>query len=113
MPEISVEPPILLKLAEGEGPVNICANHIITEDDDLDMDDDDDEEMEVSVKLCILKFIKEKHNQNFLITTEIPSSPHVSSQNHCLFIWTITFILDISFSGRWKPILSQLASNFH
>jgi len=46
LPEISVEPPILLKLAEGEGPVNICANHIITEDDDLDMDDDDDEEME-------------------------------------------------------------------
>jgi len=46
LPEISVEPPILLKLAEGEGPVNICANHIVTEEDDMDMDDEDDEEME-------------------------------------------------------------------
>ena len=42
-----MEPPILLKLAEGEGPVNICANHIVTEEDDMDMDDEDDEEMEV------------------------------------------------------------------
>lgn len=48
LPSISVEPPILLKLVEGTGPVNICANHIVSEewDDEDDMDDsDDDEEM--------------------------------------------------------------------
>jgi len=36
-------------LSEGSGPVNICANHIVTEewDDDEDdmMDEDEDEEM--------------------------------------------------------------------
>lgn len=49
LPSISVEPPILLKLTEGTGPVNICANHIVTEDwdeeDDEMMSEDDDEEM--------------------------------------------------------------------
>jgi len=51
LPEITVEPPILLKLAEGEGPVNICANHIVTEEEDFDEEDDEldedaDEEMQ-------------------------------------------------------------------
>lgn len=43
LPSISVEPPILLKLTEGEGPVNICANHCVSEEWD---DEDDDEDME-------------------------------------------------------------------
>jgi len=46
LPEISVEPPILLKLTEGEGPVNICANHIVTEDSEWDEEESADEEME-------------------------------------------------------------------
>ena len=44
-----MEPPILLKLTEGEGPINICANHVVTEewdeDDDDMMDEEDDEEV--------------------------------------------------------------------
>ena len=34
-----------MTLVEGEGPVNICANHILEEDADID-DEDEDEEME-------------------------------------------------------------------
>jgi len=46
LPEISVEPPILLKLTEGEGPVNICANHIVTEESEFEDEESEDEEME-------------------------------------------------------------------
>lgn len=45
LPSISVEPPILLKLTEGEGPVNICANHCVSEEwdeEDESMDDEDE-----------------------------------------------------------------------
>ena len=42
LPELSIEPPLLLSLAEGKGPVNICANHLLEEDPE--MDDEDDEE---------------------------------------------------------------------
>jgi len=45
LPDLSIEPPLLLTLVEGEGPVNICANHILEEDADID-DEDEDEEME-------------------------------------------------------------------
>jgi len=51
LPEIAVEPPILLKLAEGEGPVNICANHIITEEEDFDEDDEDEMDEEADEEM--------------------------------------------------------------
>lgn len=41
LPELSIEPPLLLTLTEGKGPVNICANHILEEDPD---EEDEDEE---------------------------------------------------------------------
>jgi len=47
LPSISVEPPILLKLTEGEGPINICANHVVSEewdDEDEDMMDEEDDD---------------------------------------------------------------------
>jgi len=52
LPDISVEPPLLLKLTEGSGPVNIAANHFVSEeaedeDDESDMDED---EMEAEVE---------------------------------------------------------------
>merc|ERR1712106_328751 len=40
--DLAVEPPLLLSLAEGSGPVNICANHLLEEDPE--MDDEEDEE---------------------------------------------------------------------
>jgi len=49
LPDLSIEPPLLLTLTEGKGPVNICANHVLEEDGDDDEDDDEeieeDEEM--------------------------------------------------------------------
>ena len=61
LPDLSIEPPLLLTLTEGKGPVNICANHVLEEDGDDDEDDDEeieeDEEMaevEAEVSLQIL-----------------------------------------------------------
>lgn len=52
LPDISVEPPLLLKLTEGAGPVNVAANHLISEenDDEDDESDMDEEEMEAEVE---------------------------------------------------------------
>lgn len=43
-----MEPPLLLKLTEGSGPVNVAANHFVSEeaDDEDDESDMDEEEME-------------------------------------------------------------------
>merc|ERR1711935_1089031 len=47
--DLAVEPPLLLSLAEGSGPVNICANHLLEEDPEIDEEDEeaDSEEMVV------------------------------------------------------------------
>ena len=47
-----MEPPLLLKLSEGKGPVNIAANHLVNEeiDDEDDESDMDEEEMEAVCK---------------------------------------------------------------
>ncbi|CAG5112704.1 Oidioi.mRNA.OKI2018_I69.chr2.g6888.t1.cds [Oikopleura dioica] len=52
LPDISVEPPLLLKLSEGKGPVNIGANHLVNEemDDEDDESDMDEEEMEAELR---------------------------------------------------------------
>jgi len=52
LPDISVEPPLLLKLTEGSGPVNVAANHFVSEeaDDEDDESDMDEEEMEAEVE---------------------------------------------------------------
>merc|ERR1712147_471814 len=44
LPDLSIEPPLLLTLTEGKGPVNICANHVLEEDGDDDEDDDEETE---------------------------------------------------------------------
>lgn len=45
LPALTIEPPLLLSLAEGKGPVNICANHLLEEDPE-DMEDEDEESAE-------------------------------------------------------------------
>ena len=56
LPDLSIEPPLLLTLTEGDGPVNICANHLLEEDRDEDEDEeiDSDEEMEADVEAEVI-----------------------------------------------------------
>ena len=47
-----------MSLAEGKGPVNICANHLLEEDPEMDDEDDeeaDSEEMEASAEIEAVK----------------------------------------------------------
>ena len=55
-----MEPPLLLKLTEGSGPVNIAANHFVSEeaDDEDDESDMDEEEMEAVSKIRFNHFSK-------------------------------------------------------
>lgn len=48
LPELSIEPPLLLSLAEGTGPVNICANHLLEEDPEEDDEEDEAEEEDIA-----------------------------------------------------------------
>ena len=45
---MAIEPPLLLSLAEGKGPVNICANHLLEEDPEMDDEDDEAESEEMA-----------------------------------------------------------------
>merc|ERR1712137_792488 len=42
LPDLSIEPPLLLTLTEGKGPVNICANHVLEEDGDDEIEEDEE-----------------------------------------------------------------------
>merc|ERR1711962_568970 len=46
--DLAIEPPLLLSLAEGKGPVNICANHLLEEDPEMDEEDDEAESEEMA-----------------------------------------------------------------
>merc|ERR1712131_499292 len=40
LPDLSIEPPLLLTLTEGKGPVNICANHVLDDDEEIEEDEE-------------------------------------------------------------------------
>merc|ERR1712168_170631 len=44
--DLAIEPPLLLSLAEGVGPVNICANHLLEEDPEMDEEEDEEADSE-------------------------------------------------------------------
>merc|ERR1719320_1927996 len=60
LPDLSIEPPLLLTLTEGKGPVNICANHVLEEDGD---DEDDDEEIEEDEEMAEVEAEEEEEEE--------------------------------------------------
>jgi len=61
LPDLSIEPPLLLTLTEGKGPVNICANHVLEEDGDDD--EDDDEEIEEDEEMAEVEAEEEEEEE--------------------------------------------------
>jgi hypothetical protein len=53
LPDLSIEPPLLLTLVEGSGPVNICANHMLEEDPEIDEDEDEEMESEENMETVV------------------------------------------------------------